>query len=124
MHLYTSPTRQGMLLLLMLLAAVCVVHAAVPINTFKSDNFDLQQITERSPPSPRADHTVTAVAGRIYVFGGSATAGQLVNDIHFFDALTDRWSGALIRDWCCLVGDSVDEVGQPSMVSLPASLPK
>jgi Galactose oxidase, central domain len=108
-----------MLLLLLLLAAASVVDAAVPINTFKNDIFDLQQITERSPPAPRADHTVTAIAGRIYVFGGSAAAGQLVNDIHFFDTLTERWSGALVRDWCCLVGDQVNEVGQQSMVSKP-----
>jgi Galactose oxidase, central domain len=112
-----------LLLLLLLFAAAVFVHAATPpINTFKNDIFDVEQITERAPPANRADHTVTAVAGRIYVFGGSTTASQLVNDIHFFDTVTGRWSGALVRDWCCLVGEPADQVGLQYMVSVHASL--
>ena len=50
--------------------------------------------------------TLTAVANRLYLFGGTAEVEQpstsfYLNDLFVFDATFGDWSDELSRPWCC-----------------------
>ena len=74
----------------------CLSSQSIPDNLYKDGLGTLRPFRGKFP-SKRAFHCLASHNSLLILFGGLDEGGNYLNDIHFFDTRTHKWSGAVDR---------------------------